>query len=430
MKKIYKYGMLGLVAALSVGMASCKPKAAQGVTATEILIGNTATEAGTWAWIGKPFNNGLRAYLEVVNTAGGIDGRTIRLINRDDGFDGAVGLTNTEALVEDDKIFALVGHFGTPTIAATVGYIKEKGIPMVYAATGENLLYALKDDLSPVMPVQPIYKTEGRIMVARVFAETAVFGSTINKVAVIHTPTGDGTGIKAGIEEQVAALGVGSKVQYFETQGGTTPDYSSTVLAALTYNPDVVIIAANQNPFKGIYAQMKVQGLNKPVITSYVNAAVAAVTAADYDATRPVYANAWVDMTSTAGATALTAFLAAINNSSLSTADKAEALSGLSIGYAIAGYIAAHVFVEGLRAVAAKTGNDKVLNWKNYIKAMEGIGAIDIPMGGTVDFSQGKRWGIDSMSLLKYVPAAGETAATFAVEKEMDDLQSILARIG
>lgn len=429
MKKIYKLGMFGLAAAMSVGMASCKPKAAQGVTATEIVIGNTATESGPWAWIGNPFNNGLRAYLEVVNTAGGVDGRTIRLINRDDGFDGAVGLTNTEALVEDDKIFALVGHFGTPTIAATVGYIKEKGIPMVYAATGENLLYALKDDLSPVMPVQPIYKTEGRIMLARVFAEASTFG-TVAKVAVIHTPSSDGTGMKAGIVEQATALGVTSKVQYFEIPAGATPDYSSVVLAAKNYNPDVIIVAANQNPFKGIYGQMKEQGLNKPLLTSYVNAAVAAVTAADYDASRPVYANAWVDMTSTAGAAAVTAFLTAVNTSSLSATAKAEALSADSIGYAIAGYIAAHVFVEGLKAVAAKTGDAKVLNWKNYIKAIESIGAIDIPMGGTVDFSAGKRWGIDTMSLLKYVPVDGETPATFSMEKDMSDLSSILARIG
>ncbi|MDD3421977.1 MAG: ABC transporter substrate-binding protein [Bacilli bacterium] len=135
-------------------------KVSQGVTDTEILVGNTATVGGAWAIVGAPFNAGIKAYFEDVNEAGGIDGRTITLTNRDDGFDGAVGLANTEKLVETDKVFALVGHFGTPTVSATLEYIKEVGVPMVYAATGVNALYTQAEVGSPVMPVQPIFTTQ------------------------------------------------------------------------------------------------------------------------------------------------------------------------------------------------------------------------------------------------------------------------------
>lgn len=435
MKRLFKYLMLTLVAVLAVGVSSCKPKTklGQGVTDTEIIIGNTATEAGATAWIGKPFNNGLRAYLEAVNLAGGVDGRTIRLINRDDGFDGSVGLANTEALVEDDKVFALVGHFGTPTINATLGYIKETGIPMVYAATGANNLYSANDPKSPIMPVQPIYRTEGELMVARLFAETAIFG-TLNKVAVVHATSDDGISIKVGITSMAEELGVASKLQYFpvtSSADGSIQDYSSNVAQVATYAPDVVIIAANQLTFKTFYDGMHTANLNKAVYTSYVNAAAASVTPTSYNEARPVYANAWVDITSTSGAAALNDYIAVISASTtMSTEEKTDALLGLGSAYAIAGYIAAHVFVEGLKAVAAKEGNAKILNWKNFIDAMEGLDEIDIPMGSTVSFKNGSRIGIDSMSLLKYVPVGGEvTTATFEVVKETETIASVVARI-
>ena len=76
----------------------------------------------------------------MVNEAGGIDGRLIEYVNRDDGFDANVGITNTGKLINEDKVFALVGHFGTGTVAATIPTIREVGIPMVYAATGVNNL--------------------------------------------------------------------------------------------------------------------------------------------------------------------------------------------------------------------------------------------------------------------------------------------------
>ena len=103
----------------------------QGVTETEIVIGNTATTAGAFASVGIPFNAGLNAALKAYNDAGGFHGRSVRLINYNDDFDAANGMTYTQKLVEDDKVFALVGHFGTPTVGATLDYIKEKGVLMV-----------------------------------------------------------------------------------------------------------------------------------------------------------------------------------------------------------------------------------------------------------------------------------------------------------
>ena len=94
-----------------------------------LWIGNTAATTGAFAGVGVPFNAGLEAALLAYNTAGGFNGLQVQLKHYDDGFDAAQGMTYTKTLVEDDKVFALVGHFGTNTVAATMDYVKSVGIP-------------------------------------------------------------------------------------------------------------------------------------------------------------------------------------------------------------------------------------------------------------------------------------------------------------
>ena len=106
---------------------------------------------------------------------------------------------------------------------------------------------------------------------------------------------------------------------------------------------------------------------------------------------------------------------------------KPDAPTGLflpGITYAIAGYIAAKVFVDGLERVG-----EGELTWETYIAALED-GPIDIPMGGTVDFSDGKRWGIASMALLKLaiVENEGVKSPSWAALKPIETLETIQAK--
>jgi len=391
----------------------------QGVTDTTITIGNTAAISGALAFVGMPFNAGLNAVLEEVNDAGGVGGRTISLLNRDDGFNAAVGVANTEKLVEDDQVFALVGHFGTGTVGATLDYIQEMGIPMVYAATGINALYQQKAIGSPVMPVQPIYKTEGRIMLARVLRETDLFG-TVDSVGVIYTDDDAGMSIQAGISAEAYALGVGTgfTVSYQKVSAVTGTDYSASVLALQTAGVDCIIIAANQVPFKAILTQMMNSAYEVPVLTSYVNAAATSVPTGGATTARPVFANAWVDVFADTAAAELTSFATTLAN--YSGIDSATATAYAGNSYAIAGYIAAKVFVAGLERVDAA---HKGLTWANYIAAMESD-VIDFPLGGQIDFTNGKRWGVDQLSLLKF----DETLATptFVSSKPIESLAEIV----
>lgn len=395
----------------------------QGVTDTTILVGNTAAVTGAFAAVGVPFNDAIKAVFESVNEAGGIDGRTIEFISYDDEFNAANGVTFTETLVEQDEVFALVGHFGTPTVGATLDYIQTQGIPMVYAATGINGLYFQESVGNPVMAVQPIYKTDGRIMTARALT-TDIYGAngdeafpTGGTVGVLYTNDDVGNSILEGVEIELGELGIDeANVEYISA---TTETMSSAITSALFANVDVLIIATNQVPFAAALDEMASQNLEVPVFTSYVNADPTYVNPAQYSEDRPIFTNAWVDVFSTEGQAAVAEYVNVISGASF--LDEATKTAYYSNSFAIAGYIAAVVFVEGLLRVEA---NGDVLNWDNYIAAME-EGPIDIPMGGTVDFSGGKRWGIASMALLQYY-VGDNPATTDVVETDFETFNQLI----
>ncbi len=290
---------------------------------------------------------------------------------------------------------------------------------MVYAATGINALYYEESPMNPIMAVQPIYKTDGRIMAARTFHEALFDGAKLAddaKVGILYTNDDAGSSILEGVNAQAADDGKEANLVVEAVAEGT---YSTAVQKLKDAGVSAVILAMNQAPFKESLVAMDDAGLEVPVFTSYVNADVTAVDHTKYSEARPIYTNAWVDVFSDKGQEDANAYVACIAQADLAD-DVKEAYYTNS--FATAGYIAAVVFVEGLKRVDA---NGDVLTWDNYIKAME-QGPIDIPMGGTVDFSDGHRWGIDSMSLLQYT-VDGETEA-FAKVREIEVLGDIAAK--
>jgi ABC-type branched-subunit amino acid transport system substrate-binding protein len=393
----------------------------QGVTDTEIIIGNTAVMSGDLEIVGVPFNAAIKAVIKQVNEAGGIGGRTIKFISYDDEFNAKKAIKFTKKLIEEDKIFALVGHFGTPTVGATVDYIQEYGIPMVYAATGINALYFEKTLGNPIMAVQPIYKTDGRIMAARAFHES-LYGpnqdqklSADSKIGVLYTNDESGNGMLEGVKAQAEKDGLGSSLIIEKVAEGT---YSTAVKKLKDAGVSVIIASMNLTPFKETMLALYDAGLEAPVFTSYVNADPTAIDSSKYSEKRPVYANAWVDVLSVKGKSDAQDFVAAIANSDLKDEEKQNYYTN---SFATAGYIAAKVFIEGLKRVDA-AGED--LNWDNYIKAME-QGPISVPLGGVVDYSDGKRWGIDTMSLLKYEPEKDGVVTTFVIVRPLESLADI-----
>lgn len=110
---------LGLALGLAV-VAARLAAIETGVTDKEILLGQSAAFSGPAKALGTELWRGAQAAFSEANGAGGVHGRQVRVVAYDDGYDGARTLTNTVKLIEGDKVFALFGYVGTPTLVAAL----------------------------------------------------------------------------------------------------------------------------------------------------------------------------------------------------------------------------------------------------------------------------------------------------------------------
>lgn len=387
MKKFKKIQLVVATAALTLSSvlgAAVSVSANQGFDDTSIKVGNSAAISGAYAPVGDPFNNGIMAYFDMVNTEGGVDGREIQFVHIDDEFDPAKGKAALQTLVEDEEIFALVGHFGTPVVAATINDIKAYGIPAVYFATGIGQLYANPAEGADrvIMPVQPIYITEGEMMVSR-----AVGNFDATKIGIIYTTDDAGNDMLAGATQKAEELGIELVAE--QVAAGAT-DVSAAVTSVLQEDVDFIIGAAIQQTFPTIVKALAAQGNTSDVITTYVNvdASIASQVWGDIEGNFEVYGNGWVDLTSEEAQTNL----ALMNEWIVDDYDNNV--------YAMTGWIAAHFFTEGLRRMEGQE-----LTWDGYIDAMESE-PVKNPFGGVIDFSNGQRLGTQEMNLSRI---SGET---------------------
>src|SRR5262245_47221326 len=96
--------------ALSLLPAAVSAAENQGITKDEILLGSVLDLSGPVASIGVPVREGQDMAIQQVNEAGGINGRKIRIIYGDSGYDPKKAIFATQKLVNDDRVFAFVGQ--------------------------------------------------------------------------------------------------------------------------------------------------------------------------------------------------------------------------------------------------------------------------------------------------------------------------------
>src|SRR5438034_10442321 len=90
----------------------------EGISSTEIVVGTHQDLSGPVKGWGVPVSNGMKMAVEEINAAGGIQGRKIKLIVEDSGYDPKRAVLASQKMVERDKIFAMVGPMGSPTVLA------------------------------------------------------------------------------------------------------------------------------------------------------------------------------------------------------------------------------------------------------------------------------------------------------------------------
>src|SRR5664280_1134254 len=113
-----------------------------GVSSDRILFGQAAALEGPSSALGQGMRQGILAAFAEINAKGGVHGRKLELISRDDGYDPDRSVVQTTKLIEEDKVFALIGAVGTPTTTATVPIAQARNVPFIGPFTGAAFLRA------------------------------------------------------------------------------------------------------------------------------------------------------------------------------------------------------------------------------------------------------------------------------------------------
>jgi branched-chain amino acid transport system substrate-binding protein len=150
-----------LLLALTSLSAMSPERAEQSSDDSEIRIGNLMPYTGNLAEFGA-IGKAEAAYFDMINARGGINGRKIRFISRDDNSDPTVALDLTRGLVERDNVHLMFGSFGIPGNLAVRRFLNERKVPQLFVASGAEELGDPKA-FPWTMGWQPSFRAEGRL---------------------------------------------------------------------------------------------------------------------------------------------------------------------------------------------------------------------------------------------------------------------------
>jgi branched-chain amino acid transport system substrate-binding protein len=196
------FALLALALALVLGgtaalAATTRPTADPGVTPTSVLLGGTAPLTGS-ASSYTAIAVGAHAYLDYVNSRGGVNGRQVEYVYVDDASDAAQALRQTQRLVEKDGVFAVFNSFGTDQNLAVRDYLNQKKVPQLFAASGATALGRQAGTYPYTIGLEPSYTAEGWVL-GQYLARTQ--GAA--KVAVLYEDDDFGQELLAGLRRGI-----------------------------------------------------------------------------------------------------------------------------------------------------------------------------------------------------------------------------------
>jgi ABC-type branched-subunit amino acid transport system substrate-binding protein len=180
-------------------LSAAAASAEDGITADTITFGQPAVLSGPAAALGQGMKVGLNAAFEEINKKGGVHGRKLKLISADDGYEPEKSIVATKKLIEEDKVFALIGPVGTPTSAATQPIAMAAKVPFIGAFTGAGFLRDAK--LDNVINVRASYDAETEAWVRHLTEDLK-----IKKIAIFYQDDAFGraglSGFKKAMEKR------------------------------------------------------------------------------------------------------------------------------------------------------------------------------------------------------------------------------------
>lgn len=344
-----------------------------GVSADKIVFGQTAAFEGPAAALGNNMKIGIDAAFAEANAAGGVNGRKLSVIRYDDSYEPDKSVTNTRKLIDDDKVFALIGPVGTPTTLVTQPVATAAGVPFIGPFTGAGFLR--KPENANVINVRATYDQE-----TETWIEFLTTQKKAQKIAILYQDDGFGRVGLAGVQKALDKRGL--KLVAEGTYARNTTAVKAALLDIRKADPDAVVMVGAYKPIAEFVKLARKLKMNPTFMTiSFVGSeALAAELGADgagviisqvvpfpFDASVPVVAS---------------------YQKALAASDP-NAKPGFG---SLEGYMVGRLTVEALKTAGADVTRDSLL------KAIYGTGTFDLG-GAVLVYGPGDNQGMETVYL-------------------------------
>jgi ABC-type branched-subunit amino acid transport system substrate-binding protein len=182
---------------------------------------------------------GIQAAFDEANKTGGVHGRKLKLVSLDDGYEPERAIAQTRKLIEDEKVFALIGAVGTPTTAAAQPIATAAKVPFIGAFTGAAFLRDPK--LDNVVNVRASYDAETEAWIKHLTEDLE-----IKKIAIFYQDDAFG---RAGLDGVKAAMAKRKMELVAEgTYERNTVAVKSALLTIQRAEPEAVVMVGAYKP--------------------------------------------------------------------------------------------------------------------------------------------------------------------------------------
>src|SRR5690606_31377987 len=192
----------GEAVATGAAQEQCQGQQTTGITDTTLKLGGIYPLSGPASAYGD-IPKGIQAYFDYVNNEqGGIDGRKVEFVVRDDGYQPPKAVEEARRLVEQEEVFALFQTLGTPSTTATWDYANQRKVPQVFVATGASQ-WGTDTEHPWTIGWQPNYISEARVYAAYLKKE-----KPDAKVAILYQNDDFGEDLSGGFKKAIEGTGI------------------------------------------------------------------------------------------------------------------------------------------------------------------------------------------------------------------------------
>jgi len=332
----------------------------------EIVVGMSTALSGPAQALGQGVKLGVETYFNKINDAGGVNGNTLKLIAIDDGYEPERCAPNMRKLIDEDNVLAVIGNVGTPTAIVSVPIANEKKTLLFGAFTGAGVLRKSPPERY-IINYRASYEEETAAMVAG-FIEAGIKPSEI-----AFFTQNDGYG-DAGYQGGIKALKAQGYAEAEKLAHGrytrNTVNVEDGLVEVVNADPKAVIMVGAYKPCAEFIKLVR----DFLPDTIFANVSfVGSIPLAE-------------ELGPAGEGVIVTQVVPHFESDLLGVVEFRQDLTEYSTGSAagfvsLEGYLAAKIFVEGLKKAGAEPTRESVVD------ALEGLNGLDIGIGVAVNYS-------------------------------------------